>query len=469
MAARNEPQQTSLCHPVSRNIDSRLSFVVICVSCPSLTRLSFSLSRNRSGKMLSLLHNMHYAFALFFLVTSTAAALNASPKVVKFPIARSAQPDSLLTKRDHVLSTLTNEEVQPSAQLFYYLNITVGTPPQALAVQIDTGSSDLWVLAPDADACQEIIGVDGCNWGTFDANKSSTFKEIQAGTFDISYADGTEVTGDYVSDVVGFGGNVTVKHQIMGLANETSGDTYGLMGVGFDANEANASYGGPTYPNIIDELKTQGYINFKAYSLWLDDLEAGTGSILFGGVDRSKYLGDLISLPIQPDVVTDNLTSFTVSLTGVSFTDSSATFPLHADGMALPALLDSGTSLTYLPDDLAQSILNGVGVAFDNGTETNLAPCSLNQSDAHLTFGFGGPGGPLINVSLSEFVSDPYMLDDGSLYTVNGELICQFGIMAGGDNTSTILGDTFLRSAYVVYDLDNFQVSNIPVLAGIGS
>jgi hypothetical protein len=416
--------------------------------------------------MPSLIQNMQYAFALSFLITSTTAALHASPKVVKFPIARSPQPNSLLTKRDHVLSTLINEEVQASAQLFYYLNITVGTPPQKLAVQIDTGSSDLWVLAPNADACQEITGVDGCNWGTFNPNISSTFQEIQNGTFDIQYADGTEITGDYVSDVVGFGGNVTVKHQTMGLAYSTSGDTYGLMGVGFDANEANASYG-PTYPNIIDELKNQGYINAKAYSLWLNDLEASTGSILFGGVDRSRYLGDLIGLPIQPDVYTDNLTSFTVSLTSVSFTDSRATFPLHADGMALPALLDSGTSLTYLPDDLAKSILSGVGVAFDNGTETNLAPCSLNRSDAQLTFGFGGPGGPLINVSLSEFVSDPYVLEDGSIYTVAGEPICVFGIMAGGDNTSTILGDTFLRSAYVVYDLDNFQVSKISPLAGM--
>jgi hypothetical protein len=421
--------------------------------------------------MPSLSHNMQYAFALLFLITATASALTASPKVVKFPIARSAQPnsqpDSPLTKRDHVLSTLVNEEVQASAQLFYYLNITVGTPPQKLAVQIDTGSSDLWVLAPDADACQQITGVDGCNWGTFDPKTSSTFQEIQNGTFSISYADGTQISGDYVSDVVGFGGNVTVKQQTMGLAYSTSGDTYGLMGVGFDANEANASYGGPTYPNIVDELKSQGYINAMAYSLWLDDLEASTGSILFGGVDRSKYLGDLIGLPIQPDVSTDNLTSFTVSLTSVSFTDSKATFPLHADGMALPALLDSGTSLTYLPDDLANSILSGVGAAFDNGTQANLAPCSLNQSDAHLTFGFGGPGGPLINVSLSEFVSDPYVLDDGSVYTVDGAPVCMFGLMAGGDNTSTTLGDTFLRSAYVVYDLDNLQVSKISPLAGI--
>lgn len=52
-----------------------------------------------------------------------------------------------------------------------------------------------------------------------------------------------------------------------------------LMGVGFDTNEANFSYGGPTYPNIIDKLYNQGFINAHAYSLWLDDLGMLLGSM----------------------------------------------------------------------------------------------------------------------------------------------------------------------------------------------
>lgn len=39
-----------------------------------------------------------------------------------------------------------------------------------------------------------------------------------------------------------------------------------------------------------------------------------------------------------------------------------------------------------------------------------------------------------------------------------GQQICQFGIEPAGDRP-ILLGDTFLRSAYVVYDLDNRQLS----------
>jgi hypothetical protein len=35
--------------------------------------------------------------------------------------------------------------------------------------------------------------------------------------------------------------------------------------------------------------------------LWLNDLDAGIGSILFSGVDTDKYTGDLIDLLIVTD------------------------------------------------------------------------------------------------------------------------------------------------------------------------
>lgn len=74
--------------------------------------------------------------------------------------------------------------------------------------------------------------------------------------------------GDYVTDNLELNG-VVISSLEMGLANSASGIiNKGLMGVGFDTNEATASI----YPNIIDDMVSQGLIGGHIYSLWLDNL-----------------------------------------------------------------------------------------------------------------------------------------------------------------------------------------------------
>jgi yapsin 1/2 len=53
------------------------------------------------------------------------------------------------------------------------------------------------------------------------------------------------------------------------------------------------------------------------------------------------------------------------------------------------------------------------------------------------------------------------LLDDGITYQIDGEDVCVFGILSSEDNDANaiILRDTFLRSAFVVYDLDNYVVT----------
>jgi hypothetical protein len=49
----------------------------------------------------------------------------------------------------------------------------------------------------------------------------------------------------------------------------------GIMGIGFDTKESSLGsngFGAGGYPNIIDVLVSEGLINSKAYSLYLDDL-----------------------------------------------------------------------------------------------------------------------------------------------------------------------------------------------------
>ena len=62
------------------------------------------------------------------------------------------------------------------------------------------------------------------------------------------------------------------------------------MGVGYDTNEASYVRKVFEYPSVVDQMVSEGLIATKAYSLYLDDLTAKTGNILFGGADTAKFM-----------------------------------------------------------------------------------------------------------------------------------------------------------------------------------
>jgi Eukaryotic aspartyl protease len=265
--------------------------------------------------------------------------------------------------------------------------------------------------------------------------------------------------GEYITDVLNIG-STKLTNMTMAAATELRAPAVGIMGIGYKAGESisesiAAGEGGQLYPNVVDVLQNQGHINQLAYSLWLNDLDSLTGSILFGGVDTAKYHGELIAVPVQLDSQSDALTSFTVAWTGLSFTSCGKTTNLSPSA-AVPAILDSGTTDLLLPDEIANQVFNGLGVITDVNYG-NLIKCSVLNDAGTFSFSFGGPGGPTVNVSLSEF-GFPLTNQDGSAATFgDGTAACQLGIQAAGQDP-ILFGDTFLRSAYVVYDLQENSI-----------
>lgn len=226
-----------------------------------------------------------------------------------------------------------------------------------------------------------------------------------------------------------------------------------MLGIGYAANEVQVNRdGGAAYANLPSALVKHGLINSNAYSLWLNDLDANTGSILFGGVDSGKYSGKLETLPIQK--MYGEYAEFLIIMTGVALHNSSGHQSYSSDELPATVLLDSGSSLTYLPDTIVEDIYNDLGVVYESSTMTGYVPCSMMNENINITYTFTGPSIP---VGISELV-----LEDGSGLKFNdGTPACVFGIAPAGDSTAT-LGDTFLRSAYVVYDLANNEISLAP-------
>jgi len=369
---------------------------------------------------------------------------DATPRVVQHDIQRRdditnpIQRDrNRLRKRQSsdksVRVELDNEET------LYFMNVTLGTPAQSLQLHIDTGSSDLWVNTPSSRLCVEVD--DPCQIsGTYSANDSSTYQYLN-GDFNISYVDGSGSAGDYVSDTLQFGG-ITLEEQQFGVGYVSS-STEGILGIGYPINEVAVAYnGGNPYPNVPWHLVQNGDINVNAYSLWLNDLDASTGSILFGGINTAKFQGELSTLPIISEQGV--YAEFVIALTDVGANGNKNNI---AKDVAIPVLLDSGSSLMYLPNDIAQTIFESVDAQYNEDQGAAFVDCALRYGSGSIDFTFSGP---TISVALDELVIVAGV--------DQGEPVCILGI-APAENTTPVLGDTFLRSAYVVYDLEHNEIS----------
>jgi hypothetical protein len=67
---------------------------------------------------------------------------DASPKVIAMRMYRKER--SILQKRGTLSVNIGNDVMYG----LYFVNASVGTPPQKVQLQIDTGSSDVWMFGP---------------------------------------------------------------------------------------------------------------------------------------------------------------------------------------------------------------------------------------------------------------------------------------------------------------------------------
>ncbi|KAK9470871.1 aspartic peptidase domain-containing protein [Dipodascopsis tothii] len=384
-------------------------------------------------------------------------------------VARRKHRRRMLARRDN--GTVTLDLENDTSEGAYLANVTLGTPAQTVHLQLDTGSSDVWAQSSENTACDQ---QDYCEvTGTFDQDESSTFSIVN-NDFSISYADSSYARGDYASDTFGFGG-VEITNFTFGLAlNATS--SLGVMGIGFAADEASAT----EYDNLPDLLVSQGLTNVRAYSLWLNDLDSSEGQILFGGIDRGKFSGSLTEIDIEPTSGT-TYAEFLVMLTGV-WAQANGTNSTVMDDSSYYVVLDSGTTYSLLPTDIVEGIAEALGSSgYNDQYELYMIDCDNRSQNVTIQFELSDEA--YIEVSADELIVTV-------AETSRGDETCAVGLQAGSafskraapdarhraraapvdprlarraseatDTSTYILGDTFLRSAYVVYNLDSKKVS----------
>ena len=108
------------------------------------------------------------------------------------------------------------------------------------------------------------------------ATQSSTSQSLGTPFF-TQFGDSSKYNGTFYKDTFNIGGG-TLENVQFGVTTKTEDlvkddegfTAVGLIGVGFESNEATNIYYNYQYPNIITELYNNGLIGAKAFSLYLN-------------------------------------------------------------------------------------------------------------------------------------------------------------------------------------------------------
>ncbi|PHH88555.1 hypothetical protein CDD83_7373 [Cordyceps sp. RAO-2017] len=143
------------------------------------------------------------------------------------------------TEKERLLGdkgSVTNFPVPDRWDKKYLAEVEVGTPPQKLLLDFDTGSSDLWVFSTETTP-EQIHGQT-----LYDPGSSSTARKLEGQHWSITYLDGSGSSGSVYLDRVTIGG-LTVDDQAVEVARSVSPDlsssepaVSGILGLGFNNN-----------------------------------------------------------------------------------------------------------------------------------------------------------------------------------------------------------------------------------------
>lgn len=382
-------------------------------------------------------------FSTLAVSTFLACAMAEVPSgALKLDIKRSSIPlsDANKLKRRSDGTEFGNaiEDTINNKKFYYSTTVQIGNPPQNVDLLLDTGSSDTWVFTPNS----KYTGNSKSPSSFFDQTKSSTWKNNNT-DFKITYGIG-QVSGQWGTDQLSIGG-AAIKDLSIGIA-ESSDASQGIVGIGRPQAEiTNKEH--TKYANLPLKLYEAGHVESPAFSLYLNDLNSDSGSILFGAVDHSKYSGKLVSLDVSHPV------HYGVTVNSITAQGLAAQNIL---GKPMTAILDSGTTLSYIPSDALTNLHTNLN-ANPSFTINQRYYCDCNITQ-YLQFDFQGQSIQVPNYQflwpISQFVN-PIVANVA--FPQNS---CLVGFEATPNTADYILlGDNVLRSAYIVYDPANSQIA----------
>ncbi|KLU86873.1 saccharopepsin [Magnaporthiopsis poae ATCC 64411] len=309
----------------------------------------------------------------------------------------------------------------------YIMDVQVGTPLQNISLIVDTGSDETWVN-PECDAfSHQAICLAA---GHYNASDSTTAQNLST-PFSITYGSGS-VEGWYVSDSFAIADKPASAVQF-GMATYSYNLDAGILGLGYGSV-------------VLDELKGQGVVETKDFSISLGDSASAQGQAVFGGVDTAKFSGQLQAIPMMDTQSFFMRTlHYQVNLTYVGVTSKGSCESTAATDTSFwgAAIVDSGSTISHLPFDAANRTAALIpGARFDSYLQLWKVSCHYADSADTIDFGFGDV---VINIPVREFI--------WRNVPAGGQ--CFLGMVGDADSIGvSVLGDSFLRGVMALYQPD---------------
>ncbi|KAM5531583.1 hypothetical protein V8D89_014752 [Ganoderma adspersum] len=384
---------------------------------------------------------MRSALSLGVLALSASSVVYATPKPVPVQLqARKTEKGHISGIRRRALDAIgvPLDDFFLGTDLQWFGNISVGTPPQPVSVVFDTGSQTLEFAETGCKSCTQK--------GKFNPSKSSTFKRgTRKETLPFATGVGVDpvVNNDYVltiqsaTDSVTVGGVTLDKVSLFTIIDQTAAfnvDPFlGIQGMGSQAEGFFAA--------LID----QGLD--ALFSMFLTPHTVGNAELLIGGIDDSKFTGDLIYADQSGDG------DWVVSSTSISVNGQTT----EILDQARDIIFDSGTSNVLFSTQTAEAMYALISpdiAPFDAEPGAYGLPCDkIGDLPAVIDISFTSQDGEPFNLTIpsTELNVGPFKSDPSTCQT----LINAFD---GLD----LVGGSVLKHYYSVWDVGNQRMGFAP-------
>ncbi|KAL9260414.1 Aspartic proteinase 36-like protein, partial [Drosera capensis] len=358
----------------------------------------------------------------------------------------------------------------PSASGLYFTKIQIGNPSKDYYVQVDTGSDILWVNCVGCNKCptKSVLGI---KLSLYDPKESSTAHlvtcedsscaMIYAGTlsgcqadllcnYQVTYGDGSTTSGYFVQDDIHYdrvSGNLQTTTANGSVVFGCGAKQGGQLSSSDEALDGIVGFG-QANSSMLSQLAAAGKVK-KMFAHCLDGVNGG-GIFAIGEVVQPK----LKTTPLVPHQAHYNVIMKSIEVAGDVIEPSTDS---TTSGSNSAAILDSGTTLAYLPDGVYDELMSKI-IAHQPDLSIHTVEDAFKCFQYTKDIDDGFPDVKLHFDNSLTMTVYPHEY----LFEVRSEVWCfgwqNSGLQSKDGKDVTLLGDLVLSNKLIVFDLVNQTV-----------